>query len=177
MYSGKLVFPQLFDHLPLHSFRNCVRRYRGNHKLKSFHCLEQYLCMTFWPTDLLGEPAQHRGLPPGARFQALPHGHPGRGFPQHTLQRQQGARLAHPRELRASPDPDCTAAARQRGLGTGTGQHRCTSWIPQRSTCACRSSRGRCFVQPNPPSSCTSCWTCAEAFRPSSTSRPGNSTT
>ena len=47
MYSGKLVFPQLFDHLPLHSFRHCVRRYRGNHKLRSFHCLEQYLCMAF----------------------------------------------------------------------------------------------------------------------------------
>ena len=47
MYSGKLVFSQLFDHLPLHSFRHCVRRYRGNHKLKSFHCLEQYLCMAF----------------------------------------------------------------------------------------------------------------------------------
>ena len=40
-------FSQLFDHLPLHSFRHCVRRYRGNHKLKSFHCLEQYLCMAF----------------------------------------------------------------------------------------------------------------------------------
>ena len=47
MYSGKLVFSQLFDHLPLHSFRHCVRRYRGNHKLRSFHCLEQYLCMAF----------------------------------------------------------------------------------------------------------------------------------
>ena len=47
MYSGKLIFSQLFDHLPFHSFRQCVLRYRGNHKLKTFHCLDQYLCMAF----------------------------------------------------------------------------------------------------------------------------------
>ena len=47
MYSGKLIFSQLFGHLPFHSFRQCVLRYRGNHKLKTFHCLDQYLCMAF----------------------------------------------------------------------------------------------------------------------------------
>src|ERR1700756_455512 len=47
MYSGKLVFAQLVDHLPLHRFRRCVARYRGEHKVKSFSCLDQYLCMAF----------------------------------------------------------------------------------------------------------------------------------
>ena len=47
MYSGKLVFAQLVDHLPLHTFRRCVARYRGHRKVKSFSCLDQYLCMTF----------------------------------------------------------------------------------------------------------------------------------
>jgi lambda repressor-like predicted transcriptional regulator len=47
MYTGKLVFAQLMEHLPLHTFRRCVARYRGEHKVKSFSCLDQYLCMAF----------------------------------------------------------------------------------------------------------------------------------
>jgi len=47
MYAGKLVFSQVVDHLPLHSFRQCVKRYRGNHKVKEFTCLDQFLCMAF----------------------------------------------------------------------------------------------------------------------------------
>lgn len=30
MYSGKLVFAQVMDHLPMHTFRRAVRRYDGN---------------------------------------------------------------------------------------------------------------------------------------------------
>lgn len=47
MYTGKLVFSQLIDHLPMHSFRRCVTRYQGNRYVKQFHCLDQYLCMAF----------------------------------------------------------------------------------------------------------------------------------
>ncbi|MGH9670667.1 MAG: IS4 family transposase [Terriglobales bacterium] len=47
MYAGKLVFAQLMDHLPLHRFRRCVARYHGEHKVKSFRCLDQFLCMAF----------------------------------------------------------------------------------------------------------------------------------
>ena len=47
MYTGKLVFSQVTDHLPMHTFRRCVQRYRGNHKIKRFTCLDQYLCMAF----------------------------------------------------------------------------------------------------------------------------------
>lgn len=47
MYGGKLVFSQVIDHLPMHSFRRCVRRYGGNHRVRSFTCLDQYLCMAF----------------------------------------------------------------------------------------------------------------------------------
>ena len=47
MYSGKLVFSQLMTHLPMHSFRRCVGRYGGEHWIKSFSCLDQYLCMAF----------------------------------------------------------------------------------------------------------------------------------
>lgn len=47
MYTGNLVFSQLMDHLPLHTFRRCVQRYRGNHKIQSFSCLDQFRCMAF----------------------------------------------------------------------------------------------------------------------------------
>jgi len=47
MNTGKLVFAQIMDHLPLTTFRRCVVRYQGEHKVKSFSCLDQYLCMAF----------------------------------------------------------------------------------------------------------------------------------
>jgi hypothetical protein len=47
MNLGKLVFAQIMEHLPLTTFRRCVVRYGGEHKVKSFSCLDQYLCMAF----------------------------------------------------------------------------------------------------------------------------------
>ena len=47
MYTGKIVFAQLQEHLPLHQFRRCVKRYDGNYKVQSFTCLDQYLCLFF----------------------------------------------------------------------------------------------------------------------------------
>lgn len=47
MYTGKLIFGQLMGHPPLHTFRRCVARYRGGHKVKRFSYLDQYLCMAF----------------------------------------------------------------------------------------------------------------------------------
>jgi len=35
------------QHLPLTTFRRCVSRYRGERKLHSFSCLDQFLCMAF----------------------------------------------------------------------------------------------------------------------------------
>src|SRR2546422_8387394 len=47
MNLGKLVFAQVTQHLPLTTFRRCVARYGGAHKVKSFSCLDQYLSMAF----------------------------------------------------------------------------------------------------------------------------------
>src|ERR1019366_1775037 len=47
MHLGKLVFAQITQHLPLTTFRRCVTHYGGEHKVKSFSCLDQYLCMAF----------------------------------------------------------------------------------------------------------------------------------
>ena len=47
MYTGKLVFAQAMDHLPLHTFRRCIQRYDGNRHIKRFSCQDQYRCMAF----------------------------------------------------------------------------------------------------------------------------------
>lgn len=47
MYQGRIVFSQLLDFLPRKSFRTCVKRYNGNHRIRSFSCYDQLLCMAF----------------------------------------------------------------------------------------------------------------------------------
>ena len=44
---GKLVFAQLMDFLPLHTFRRCVARYPSNYPTKTFSHFDQYLSMAF----------------------------------------------------------------------------------------------------------------------------------
>jgi len=47
MNSGKTIFAQLIQHLPRYEFNQCVLRYHGNHKVRSFSCMDQFLCMAF----------------------------------------------------------------------------------------------------------------------------------
>ncbi len=47
MYTGRTIFSQLMDFLPRDDFHQCVQRYNGNHKIKTFSCFDQYLCMAF----------------------------------------------------------------------------------------------------------------------------------
>jgi hypothetical protein len=47
MNSGKTIFSQLLEFLPSYEFRQCVKRYRGHYKIKSFSCWDQFLCMAF----------------------------------------------------------------------------------------------------------------------------------
>ena len=47
MYEGKLVFAQLMDHLPMHTFQRTVMRFGGDRWVKSFSCQEQFRAMAF----------------------------------------------------------------------------------------------------------------------------------
>lgn len=47
MNSGKTIFSQLMSFLSAYEFRQCVERYNGNYKIKSFSCWDQFLCMAF----------------------------------------------------------------------------------------------------------------------------------
>jgi hypothetical protein len=47
MHQGRSVFSQLMDFLPMHKFRQCVDRYEGNKGVRTFTCLDQFMCMAF----------------------------------------------------------------------------------------------------------------------------------
>lgn len=47
MNQGKYVFSQLLSFLPKYEFNKCVRRYKGNHRVKSFGCWSQFLCLSW----------------------------------------------------------------------------------------------------------------------------------
>jgi hypothetical protein len=47
MHEGRIIFAQLMDHLPLHSFRRCVDRFEGDRSVRSFSCQDQFRCMAF----------------------------------------------------------------------------------------------------------------------------------
>lgn len=47
MSARGLVFAQLMELVPRHEFNACVKRYRGDHRLRRFSCRDQFLCMAF----------------------------------------------------------------------------------------------------------------------------------
>jgi len=47
MDSERIVFAQLMDHVPLKAFHRCVKRYKGERRVRSFSCLNQFLCLAF----------------------------------------------------------------------------------------------------------------------------------
>ena len=47
MNHGQTVFSQIIDFLPKKKFRQCVDRYNGNRRVRSFTCYDQLLCMAF----------------------------------------------------------------------------------------------------------------------------------
>ena len=47
MHTGRTIFAQLMDFLPLSEFRRCVARYQGDYKVRGFSCLDQLLCLAF----------------------------------------------------------------------------------------------------------------------------------
>ena len=47
MHTGRTVFAQLMDFMPMHEFNHCVQHYEGNWRVRDFSCLNQFLCMAF----------------------------------------------------------------------------------------------------------------------------------
>jgi len=47
MNHGRIVFSQLMDFFPRRRFGSCVARYQGDHRVRTFTCLDQFYCMAF----------------------------------------------------------------------------------------------------------------------------------
>jgi len=47
VHTGRTIFAQVMDFLPLAAFRACVARYHGEYKVRGFSCLDQFLCLAF----------------------------------------------------------------------------------------------------------------------------------
>ena len=47
MYTGKPVFAQVMDHLPMHTLRRHIDRCNGHRFVKSFSCQDQFRSMAF----------------------------------------------------------------------------------------------------------------------------------
>ncbi len=96
MYAGKLVFAQITEHLPLPIFRQCVKRYRGHHKVKSFTCFDQFLCMMFAQLTYRESLRDIEAcLPACAPKQTVSYGDTRRRFAEYAGQRKPGPRLAN----------------------------------------------------------------------------------
>ncbi len=81
MNSGRTIFSQVMDFLPLQEFRRCVQRYRGEYKMQSFSCLGSVSLLGLRATDLARKSPRHRSVFAFATIQALSHGFPGSRFP------------------------------------------------------------------------------------------------
>jgi hypothetical protein len=47
MNTGRTLFSQVMDFVPLHEFHRCVERYNGEYKVQNFSCWDHFLCMAF----------------------------------------------------------------------------------------------------------------------------------
>ena len=47
MNSGKYIFSQILDFLPMYDFKMCIDRYKGNFNVRTFTCFDQFICMAF----------------------------------------------------------------------------------------------------------------------------------
>ena len=47
MNHGRIVFSRIMDAFPRRRFKSCVDRYRGDHRVKTFTCLDQLYCTSF----------------------------------------------------------------------------------------------------------------------------------
>ena len=169
MNKGKTIFAQVMEFLPMSAFRNCVARYGGEHNVRTFTSLDQFLCLAFaqltYRESLRDIETCLRAMRPKLYHMGI-RGKISRARWPTPTRRGTGAstpnspRCSSPRPGRCTPER--TSAWRS--------TRRSTPWTRRPSTCACRFSRGPGFARPRRRSNCTRCWTCGAASPNSSIS-------
>ena len=133
MNSGKTVFAQLIQHLPRYEFNQCVLRYHGNHKVRSFSCMDQFLCMAFAQLTYRESLRDIVTCLNSHRRETLSHGIPREDLQVNSGRRQRTSGLPHLSGLRlfAHQHRQQTLSGRgswpgseTRGLCSGLNRHR-----------------------------------------------------
>ena len=137
MHSGRFVFSQVMDHLPMKTFRRCVQRYQGNRHIQSFTCLDQFLCMAFAQLTFREslrdieaclrahqDKLYHMGIRGGMSRNTLANANQRRDWRIYAEFAQAMIRIARP----LYADEDLGAGARQHRLRPGCIDHRPVSF-------------------------------------------------
>ena len=169
MHQGKLVFAQVMAHLPLSTFRRCVARYDGEHKVKSFSCLDQFYAMAFAQLTFReslrdieaclatqGQRLYHLGFRSPVARNTLANANAVRPWQIYADLAQHLIGIARPLYANEPIGLDLKETVY---AFDATTIDLCLSVYP-----------GHRFARPRPPSSCTRCWTCAARSPASSTS-------
>ena len=138
MNSGKTVFAQLMDFIPTYEFRRCVARYRGQYRVRSFSCWDQFLAMAFAQLTYreslrdietclraLGGKLYHMGIRGQVSRTTLADANESRDWRIFA-------------DLAQRADRHRAASVRGRAIGGGFGRRPPTRWTPRPSICACR---------------------------------------
>ena len=166
MYTGQYVFAQVMEYLPWPVFRRCVARYGGDHKIKSFSCLDQFRCLAFaqltWRESL-------RDIEACLRAQSAKLYHLGFRCPQISRNTMANANAERDWRIYADFAQHLIRMAREL-YADGTlpdleGIDTVYALDFRPSTCACRFFRGLRSDRPRPRSNCIRCSIYAATFR------------
>jgi Domain of unknown function (DUF4372) len=145
MHIGNLVFSQLMEFAPWHTFRRLVAKYRGDFNVRTFSCLDQFLSMAFAQLTyreslrdieacLRAQPIKLYHLRGKVSRSALADANESRDWRIYAEFAHALIRTA--RRLYAQEPLEWISPRRS------------TPWMPPPSTCACRCFRGPSFAKP-----------------------------
>ena len=154
MNHGRIVLSQLMDYFPGRRFKSCVDRYRGDCRVRSFACLDQFYCMTF---------AQLTGRESLRDIEACLRAIGPKLYHAGIKARVSRTTLAKANELRnwkIYRDIALILIEQARGLyahqplAMNLKSEQSMRWIPPSSICACHCFHGRSIADTKAPSRC-----------------------
>ena len=151
MHEGRLVFAQLMDFIPKREFDECVRRYRGNYRVREFSCRDQFLAMAFAQLTYRESLRDIETCLDAVQPKLYHAGFRGRVSRSTLERRQPTSRLADLRRLRPSAHSSCPGLVRQGQLRRRASNRPPTPWIPRPSICVLLCFPGRDSVVTKAP--------------------------
>jgi Domain of unknown function (DUF4372) len=148
MHIGKLVFAQVMEFAPWHTFRWLVAKYRNDFNVRTFSCLDQFLCMAFAQLtyrESLRDIEACLGAQPAKLYHLGIRGNVTRSNLGDANETRRIYCEFAQALIRPSPDA-CTP----RNHWPSNWTTRSMPWTRRPSTCACRCFHGRHFATRKP---------------------------